>query len=110
MASDKIIELNSENFDSEVIKSQVPVVVDFWAVWCGPCKMLAPTLDELAEEYNGRVKIAKVNVDDNPELANNFGISSIPTLLFFKNGQVVGQSVGVKPKSILKDSIERLLS
>lgn len=109
MASDKIIEVNSNNFNSEVLNSTIPVVVDFWAEWCGPCKMLAPALNELAEEYNGKVKIAKVNVDENPDLANNFGISSIPTLLFFKNGQVVGQSVGVKPKSALKASFDRLL-
>lgn len=109
MASKNIVELTADNFETEVIKSNLPVVVDFWAEWCGPCKMLAPTLDELADEYVGKVKIAKLNVDNSPEIANNYGISSIPTLLFFKNGNVVGQSVGVKPKSVLKSSIDKLL-
>ncbi|MGB9602437.1 MAG: thioredoxin [Verrucomicrobiia bacterium] len=109
MASNKIVELTADNFESEVIRSQIPVVVDFWAEWCGPCKMLAPTLDELADEYAGKVKIGKLNVDNHPEIANNYGISSIPTLLFFKNGNVAGQSVGVKPKSALKSAIDKLI-
>ncbi len=109
MASNNIIKITSDNFDTEVIKSNVPVVVDFWAEWCGPCKMLAPVLDELADEYVGKAKICKLNVDDCPEIANNYGISSIPTLLFFKEGNVVGQSVGVKPKTVLKSNLDKLL-
>ncbi|MGC8743788.1 MAG: thioredoxin [Verrucomicrobiia bacterium] len=109
MASKNIVELTADNFQSEVIKSQIPVVVDFWAEWCGPCKMLAPTLDEIADEYAGKVKIGKLNVDNFPEVANNYGINSIPTLLFFKNGNVAGQSVGVKPKSAIKAAIDKLM-
>jgi len=109
MASKNIVELTADNFQSEVIKSQIPVVVDFWAEWCGPCKMLAPTLDEIADEYAGKVKIGKLNVDNFPEIANNYGINSIPTLLFFKNGNVAGQSVGVKPKSAIKSAIDKLI-
>ncbi|HON08897.1 MAG TPA: thioredoxin [Verrucomicrobiota bacterium] len=109
MTSNNIINLTSDNFETEVIKSNIPVVVDFWADWCGPCKMLAPVLDELANEYVGKVKICKLNVDDCPEIANNYGISSIPTILFFKEGNVVGQSVGVKPKTVLKASLDKLI-
>lgn len=90
--------LNAENFDEEVLSSDIPVLVDFWATWCGPCRMLSPTIEEIAEEYEGKIKVGKVNVDEAPALAENFGISVIPTLIVFKNGEVSETSVGVKPK------------
>ena len=93
------IELTNENFDAEVLKSEIPVLVDFWATWCGPCKMLAPTVAEIATEYAGRVKVGKVNVDNAPELAARYGIMSIPALLLFRNGEVARTSVGFVPKS-----------
>jgi thioredoxin 1 len=97
-----MIEVNGTSFETEVLKSEQPVVVDFWAEWCGPCKMLAPVLDEIATENAGRFKVVKVNVDDNPELAAQYRISAIPTLLFFSNGNVTEQSVGaISKKGIL---------
>ena len=93
------IELTNDNFVSEVLKSEIPVLVDFWATWCGPCKMLAPTVAEIATEYAGRVKVGKVNVDNAPELAARYGIMSIPALLLFRNGEVARTSVGFVPKS-----------
>ena len=95
------IVLTNQNFESEVMQSDIPVLVDFWAVWCGPCKMLAPIVAEIAQEYEGKVKVGKVNVDDEPALAGRFGISSIPTLILFKNGQQAAVSVGVRPKEEL---------
>jgi thioredoxin 1 len=106
MAAKNIVTLTSQNFDTEVIQSSQPVLVDFWAEWCGPCKMLGPVLDELATEYEGRARIAKVNIDDHQDLAVQFGIQSIPTLLVFKGGQVVGQSVGAKPKAALRQVLD----
>ena len=100
--------MTSDNFDQEVLKSAQPVLVDFWAEWCGPCKMIAPLLNELATEYDGKAKIAKVNVDDSQNLAAQFNINSIPTLLFFKNGQVVDQVVGVKSKRDLKTKLDQI--
>ena len=97
------MEFTSANFTEEVLNSPIPVMVDFWATWCMPCKMLAPTLEELAEEANGAYKVGKVNVDAEPALAAQFGIMNIPTVLVFKNGQVVEKSVGLVQKSQLAD-------
>ena len=95
------IVLNSENFETEVLKSDVPVLVDFWAEWCGPCRMLAPIVAEIAEEYAGKIKVGKVNVDEQPVLADMYKISAIPAILLFKNGAVAGRSVGYRPKADL---------
>lgn len=94
-------EISSSNFSQEVIQSDMPVLVDFFAAWCGPCRMLTPVMQQLAEEYAGKVKIVKVNVDQAPELAASFGINSIPALLYFKNGQVKGSSIGFAHKEEL---------
>ena len=102
------IEINEANFERDVLQSREPVLVDFWAGWCGPCKMLAPLLDEIAAEQAGRAKVAKVNVDENPELAARFGIQSIPTLLYFADGQVKDQTVGVVVKRTIVSKLEKL--
>ena len=94
--------LNSGNFKAEVLESEIPVLVDFWATWCGPCKMLAPTIAKIAEEKAGTVKVCKLDVDEAPEIAGQFGISSIPTLKVFVNGEVVATSVGVQPKAAIE--------
>ena len=102
------IEINDTNFESEVLQSNQPVLVDFWAEWCGQCKMLAPLLNEIATEQAGLVKIAKVNVDANPELAARFGIQSIPTLLYFADGEVRDKSIGVTGKRAILSKLEKL--
>jgi len=107
MASSNIVTLTQESFASEVLQSPMPVLVDFWAEWCGPCKMIAPVLDELAGEYAGRAKIGKVNIDDHQELATRYGVRAIPTLLMFQKGQVVEQLVGARSKRDLKASLDR---
>jgi thioredoxin 1 len=95
------VKVDTNNFQNEVLNSAEPVVVDFWAEWCGPCKMIAPALEEIANEMNGKVKVAKLNIDDNPELAAQYGVRSIPTLAMFKNGQVADIKVGAAPKTAL---------
>ena|ERR1700733_11582663 len=102
------IEINEANFESEVLQSNQPVLVDFWAEWCGPCKMIAPLLDEIAIELAGQVKVAKVNVDSNPVLAARFGIQSIPTLLYFAGGEVRDRTVGVTGKRGIVSKLEKL--
>jgi len=108
MASPLISALTQDNFEKEVLQSATPVLVDFWAEWCGPCKMIAPLLDELAAEYSGKIKIGKVNIDEQQELATKYGIRSIPTLLLIHKGEVTEQMVGAKSKSVLKASFDRL--
>lgn len=98
MSSDKVVHGNADNWQSEVVASATPVLVDFWAEWCGPCKAIAPVLDEIADEMSGKIKIVKINVDDNQKLAGDFGIRSIPTLLIFKGGAVQEQMVGAMNK------------
>ncbi|HZP82068.1 MAG TPA: thioredoxin [Chthonomonadaceae bacterium] len=103
------VAVTTGDFESQVLQSSVPVLIDFWAVWCGPCKMIAPHVDAVASEYEGRVKVLKVNVDEEPEIAGKYGIMSIPTLLFFKGGKVVDQVVGAVPKSTITSKLEGLL-
>ena len=108
MASEKIIEINdNDSFQSKVLGSDQPVLVDFWAAWCGPCRMVAPTLDQLADEMDGSVRIAKVNVDDNQDLAVRFGVQSIPSFLLFKNGQMVDRMMGAMPKAAFEQFLQR---
>ena len=110
MANDtKYITLTEENFQSEVLERTEPVLVDFWAAWCGPCRMIAPLVEELAVDFEGRAKVGKLEIDDSPSIVMQYGILSIPTLLFFKDGQVVDQLVGTASKKVIADKLDALL-
>lgn len=101
-----VTEYTDTNFQTEVLESSEPVLVDFWAPWCGPCRMLAPVVEELASENAGAVKVGKLNIDDSPQAAQNYGVSSIPTIMLFKNGEVVERFVGVQPKNRLQEALD----
>ncbi len=103
------IEITDSNFDEVVTKSDKPVLVDFWAEWCGPCRMVGPVVEELAKEYAGRAVIGKVNVDENPDISVKFGIRNIPALLYFKNGEIVDKQIGAVPKSVLAEKLDKQL-
>ncbi|HYG62396.1 MAG TPA: thioredoxin [Thermoanaerobaculia bacterium] len=107
MASEKIVTISEDNFENEVLKSDQPVLVDFWAEWCGPCRMVAPVLDQIADEMDGKVRIAKLNVDENQKIAYQFQVSSIPTFILFKNGQVADRTMGAMPKNAFQSFIDR---
>ena len=109
MALANAITITDDSFQSEVVQSSIPVLVDFWAVWCGPCRMVAPIVDELAVEYEGRVKVGKVDVDSEQKIAADYGIRSIPTLLIFKDGELADQIVGAVPKKQLVEKLEAVL-
>ena len=109
MASPQIVTLTQENFAAEVLQSTSPVLVDFWAEWCGPCKMIAPILDDLATDMVGRVSVAKVNIDENPQIPRKYGVRGIPTMILFKGGQVAATKIGALPKSKLYEWVESVL-
>ena len=109
MASENILQLNDSNFDTEIKNATLPVLVDFWAPWCGPCRMIAPILDKIAAHFNGQAIVAKVNVDESPGVASRFRVSSIPTLLFFKNGEVREQVVGMQGEADLTARLKGLM-
>ncbi len=109
MASEKILEFGDNNFDTEVLQSPIPVLVDFWASWCAPCRSVAPIVDALADAYEGKVKVGKVNVDENPAIPSRYGIRGIPTIMLFKEGKLVDQVVGAVPKTQLEALINKAL-
>jgi thioredoxin 1 len=109
MAAKNVMELNQENWQQTVIDNPLPVVVDFWAVWCGPCRMIAPHIEQLADQYAGKIVVGKVNIDDNQDLAAQFRINSIPQVYIFKNGQVVDRLAGAQPRSAYDAAVEKVL-
>ncbi|HEY3703683.1 MAG TPA: thioredoxin [Terracidiphilus sp.] len=110
MAGAGVLEVTDANFDQEVLKSEQPVLVDFWAAWCGPCKMIAPAVDNLAATYAGKLKVAKVNVDQNGATPSRYGIRGIPALLFFKGGKVADQIVGYVPQDVIEEKVQKLIA
>lgn len=109
MASPNVVEVTDTNFEAEILKSSLPTLVDFWAVWCAPCRAIAPHVEALATEYAGKIRVGKCDIDSNPRIPTQYDIRSIPTLLMFKNGQVVGQVVGAVPRAKLEDLIKKAL-
>lgn len=109
MASDKITNVTDASFENDVLKSSQPVLIDFWATWCGPCRAIAPVVEQLAGEYAGKVKVVKVNIDENPKTPTQYDVRSIPTLLMFKDGKVVGQIVGAVPKPKIEELVKKAL-
>ena len=107
--AENLLEINADNFKPEVLKSETPVLIDFWAPWCMPCKMVSPVVDELADDYNGKIKFAKANVDENTELATNLQILSIPVLILFKNGKEIKRITGANPKNYIQKEIDKAL-
>ncbi len=105
----KLMEVTDATFEQEVINSDLPVIVDFWAVWCGPCKMIAPIMEDISQEYDGKIKVAKVDVDNNPNIAVKYGIRSIPTVMIFQDGKVKEQVIGAYPKAHFVDKVENIL-
>jgi thioredoxin 1 len=110
MAGSGVLEVSDATFDQEVLRSEQPVLVDFWAVWCGPCRALAPVVDSMAITYTGKLKVAKMNVDENGATPGRYGIRGIPTLLFFKGGKVADQVVGFVPQNVIEEKVQRLLA
>ena len=110
MAGLGVLEVNDATFDEEVLKSEQPVLVDFWAVWCGPCKLIAPVVDSVAANFAGQLKVAKVNVDQNASTPSRYGVRGIPALLFFKGGKVADQIVGYAPQDVIEEKVKRLLA
>ena len=104
------IKLTKENFDAEVINSSTPVLVDFWAEWCGPCKAIGPVIAELAQTYEGKLKVGKLNVDEQPEISMQYSIMSIPTMKFFKDGKIVGELIGAAPKSTIEEEVRKVVN
>jgi thioredoxin 1 len=109
MASEKLVNVTDASFEAEVLKAGKPTLIDFWASWCAPCKAIAPIVDELAAEYEGKIKVAKMNVDENPMTPSKFGVRGIPTLILFKDGKVLDQKVGAVPKAQLADMLKKAL-
>lgn len=109
MASEKVLTLTDTNFEAEVLQAGIPVLVDFWATWCAPCKAIAPVIDAIADEYDGKIKVGKVNVDDNPGTPGKYGVRGIPTVILFKDGKVVDQVVGAVPKTQLEALLKKAL-